>query len=270
MTTDTTEKGLEVIIEKSLLEQSLFRQAFSTDYDRDLCLNKRLLFEFIKETQPIAFETIVKRGEDKFLKRLTEQVKQRGIIDVLRKGVKDLDLKRIKELDAGSWFSPQFSGEKIPTLWEVCDSLKGKIYLNIELTNYAASLDNLPRKVAEIIKTSKMEKEVLISSFNPVNLIQFSRVLPGIPLAILTTRGWAGKVVSRVFGGNWMMNILHPHFSEINSDSIRGFRQKYIKVHPWTINDPGRMKTLLDLGVDGIITDFPEIGLDYVRKINAN
>jgi len=43
MTTDTTEKGLEVIIEKSLLEQSLFRQAFSTDYDRDLCLNKRLL-----------------------------------------------------------------------------------------------------------------------------------------------------------------------------------------------------------------------------------
>jgi len=92
MTTDTTEKGLEVIIEKCLLEVSHYRQAFSTDYDRDLCLNKRLLFEFIKETQPIAFETIIKRGEDKFLKRLTEQVKQRGIIDVLRKGVKDLDL----------------------------------------------------------------------------------------------------------------------------------------------------------------------------------
>ena len=92
MTTDTTEKGLEVIIEKCLLEVSRYRQAFSTDYDRDLCLNKRLLFEFIKETQPIAFDTIVKRGEDKFLKRLTEQIKQRGIIDVLRKGVKDLDL----------------------------------------------------------------------------------------------------------------------------------------------------------------------------------
>ena len=92
MTSDTTEKGLEVIIEKSLLEESRYRQAYSTDYDRDLCFNKRLLFEFIKETQPIAFETIVKRGEDKFLKRLTEQVKQRGIIDVLRKGIKDLDL----------------------------------------------------------------------------------------------------------------------------------------------------------------------------------
>ena len=42
MTTDTTEKGLEIIIEKSLLEESSYRQAYSTDYDRDLCLNKRL------------------------------------------------------------------------------------------------------------------------------------------------------------------------------------------------------------------------------------
>ncbi len=92
MTSDTTEKGLEVIIEKYLVEISSFRQAFSTDYDRDLSLNKHLLFKFIKETQPMAYEIIVKRGEDKFLKRLTEQVKQRGIIDVLRKGVKDLDL----------------------------------------------------------------------------------------------------------------------------------------------------------------------------------
>jgi type I restriction enzyme R subunit len=89
---DTSEKGLEAIIENSLIEQALYRQAYPNDYDRDLCLNKRLLFEFIKETQPDAFEIIVKRGEDKFLKRLTEQIKLRGIIDVLRKGVKDLDL----------------------------------------------------------------------------------------------------------------------------------------------------------------------------------
>lgn len=92
MSTDTSEKGLETVIEKSLMEESLYRQSYSTDYDRDKCLNTRLLFEFIKETQPDAYDTIVKRGEEKFLKRLAEQIKQRGIIDVLRKGVKDLDL----------------------------------------------------------------------------------------------------------------------------------------------------------------------------------
>ena len=92
MSSDTSEKGLEAIIEKCLVEDSQYRQSYSLDYDRDLCLNKRLLFEFIKETQPLTFETILKRGEDKFLKRLAEQIKLRGIIDVLRKGVKDLDL----------------------------------------------------------------------------------------------------------------------------------------------------------------------------------
>jgi type I restriction enzyme, R subunit len=90
--TDTSEKGLETIIEKWLVEQCHYRQSYSTDYDRDLCFNKRLLFEFIKETQPVAFDTIQKRGEEKFIKRLAEQIRQRGIIDVLRKGVKDLDL----------------------------------------------------------------------------------------------------------------------------------------------------------------------------------
>ena len=93
MSTDTSEKGLENIIEKWLLEDSHYRQSTSSDYDRDLCLNKRLLFEFIKETQPQAYETIQKRGEEKFTKRLVEQIKQRGTIDVLRKGVKDLDLE---------------------------------------------------------------------------------------------------------------------------------------------------------------------------------
>lgn len=90
--TDTSEKGLENIIEKSIVNEAGYRQSYSTDYDRELCLNKRLLFEFIKETQPDSFETIVIRGEDKFLKRLHDQIKARGIIDVFRSGVKDLDL----------------------------------------------------------------------------------------------------------------------------------------------------------------------------------
>lgn len=92
MTTDTSEKGLEFIIEQSLVNDSQYRQSYSTDYDRDLCINKRLLFEFIKDTQPTTYDTIIKRGEDKFLKRLNEEIRKKGIIEVLRKGVKDLDL----------------------------------------------------------------------------------------------------------------------------------------------------------------------------------
>jgi type I restriction enzyme R subunit len=92
-TSDTSEKGLETIIEKYLIEHNGYIQSYSADYDRDLCINKKMLFAFLQETQPDAFDTITKRGQDKFVKRLSEQIKQKGIIEILRKGIKDLDLK---------------------------------------------------------------------------------------------------------------------------------------------------------------------------------
>ncbi len=58
----------------------------------NLCLNKKLLIEFLQSTQPDAWDTIQKWSEEKFLKRLTEQMKQRGIVDVWRKDVNELDL----------------------------------------------------------------------------------------------------------------------------------------------------------------------------------
>ncbi len=92
-TSKTSEKDLETIIEKHLIEQNGYKPSYSADYDRDLCINKRLLFEFLAATQPNPYGTILKRGEQKFIKRLTEQIRQKGIIEILRNGVKDLDLR---------------------------------------------------------------------------------------------------------------------------------------------------------------------------------
>jgi len=92
MATDTSEKGLEIIIENYLVDTNNFDKSSSKDYDRDLCINTKILFEFIQQTQPTSYDKIVQRGKDKFLKRLKTQIKQKGIITLLRKGIKDLDL----------------------------------------------------------------------------------------------------------------------------------------------------------------------------------
>jgi len=90
---DTSESGLESLIESHLLSSKQdYKSSFSTDYNKELCLIPKLLFEFIKETQTDAYEKIQKRGTDKFIKRVSSQIKQKGVIEVLRKGVKDLDL----------------------------------------------------------------------------------------------------------------------------------------------------------------------------------
>jgi type I restriction enzyme, R subunit len=94
-TSDTSEKGLETLIEKNLTQSGGYRKSDSASYDRELCIDKKLFVDFLTKTQPESYETIVKRGEDKFFKRLSDQIKQRGVIDVLRKGIKDLDLNII-------------------------------------------------------------------------------------------------------------------------------------------------------------------------------
>lgn len=91
-TTDTSEKGLEIIIENYLVNTNGFDKSESKNYDRDLCINTKILFEFIQQTQPTSYDKIIQRGKDKFLKRLKTQIKQKGIITLLRKGIKDLDL----------------------------------------------------------------------------------------------------------------------------------------------------------------------------------
>ncbi len=91
--TDTSEKGLEAIIEAYLCEQASYQHAFSTEYDRTLCINKEHLIKFLETTQPEKLQVLQKRGIDKFFKRLSDQIKKKGIIELLRKGIKDLDLK---------------------------------------------------------------------------------------------------------------------------------------------------------------------------------
>lgn len=114
--TDTTEKGLEAIIEASLLgaateeterlpEEARDRieryvaglggyvKGSSADYDRTYRIDRVQLFRFLKETQPDKLEKLGLEvgglAEEKFLKRLSDQVKTRGVVDVLRKGIKD-------------------------------------------------------------------------------------------------------------------------------------------------------------------------------------
>jgi glycerophosphoryl diester phosphodiesterase len=178
--------------------------------------------------------------------------------------VKNLTFKEIKMLDAGSKFSPIYSGEKIPGLRETCENLKGKVLLNIELTNYGTFLDALSRKVAEIVSEYEMDKEVLISSFNVFNLIRFHQYMPEVQLAILTGPDSRSRVLSNLFAGRFAINSIHPYFSTLIPEIVKAYRKRFSRIHPWTVNRAGDMHSLLTLKVDGIITDYPDIARSLI------
>ncbi len=104
MPTNTREIGFEIFIENELISENGYRKRTLDGYDRRLCMDKELVFEFLMETQKENFMKVFdKPGQDiseRFLKRLDEEIKERGLLDVLRNGITDrgvrLDLAYFK------------------------------------------------------------------------------------------------------------------------------------------------------------------------------
>ncbi|MEH2364309.1 type I restriction endonuclease subunit R [Nostoc sp.] len=90
--TDTSEKGLEALIEKSLLTEAAYIKSQSGDYDRNYCIDKTQLLQFLRQTQPTQVTRLEtsygKRFEERLFQRISDQIKTRGIVDVFRNGIK--------------------------------------------------------------------------------------------------------------------------------------------------------------------------------------
>ncbi|KXS40029.1 MAG: type I restriction enzyme, R subunit, partial [Methanohalophilus sp. T328-1] len=92
--TDPAEEKFETDIVESLVHDQKYIQRSNQDYDKELCLDADMLFDFIRSTQPDEWQKLKARhGDDKvkekFLNRLTKVLQKQGTLDVLRKGVKD-------------------------------------------------------------------------------------------------------------------------------------------------------------------------------------
>lgn len=174
--------------------------------------------------------------------------------------IRGLPLAAFRELDAGSWFSNEFRGEKIPTLDEVFETVGKKLHINVELTNYASPWDGLADEVAALVKKFNLQDRVLFSSFFPTNLQITRKYLPGTPrgqLVLPGASGWWQRLA-----GNFMdLQAEHPYHADVTEESVHRSHSRGRRVQVWTVNDPQEMQRLATLGVDAIFTDNPLLAL---------
>jgi type I restriction enzyme, R subunit len=86
MTTDTSEAGLETLITQYLVDTNQYIQGDPHDYDKATCLDRAQLFAFLEATQPDTLAAIA--NHDKLCQRISDQIRDKGIVQVLRKGIK--------------------------------------------------------------------------------------------------------------------------------------------------------------------------------------
>ena len=244
------------------------------DISRPIIFAHRGSSAYAPENTLAAFELAVRQGADAI--ELDTKLSADGQVVVIHDQtldrttsqsgrVRDFTLAEIRKLEAGSHFDIAFKGEPIPTLDKVLEAVGKRIYINIEIANYATLTDKLPVKVAELVKRHKMEERVIFSSFNPLALLRTRRILPEVPTGLLAIAGSSGNWARSWPGRLIHYKSLHPEQRDVTPDLVKQAHQKGHPVFVYTVNRADEMKTLFEMGVDGIFTDDPVLA-QQVRK----
>ena len=170
----------------------------------------------------------------------------------------DGDLATIRDIDVGSWFDPSFADERVPTLGEVLDAVRGKARLVIELKYYGHD-EQLEQRVIDIVEAHDMAQEVALMSLS----------LPGIEKARALRPGWhAGLLAATAVGdlSRLDMDFLAVNAGMANRSFIERAHQRGRRVFVWTVNDPASMSYWMSRGVDGVITDEPAMARQVLKE----
>lgn len=157
----------------------------------------------------------------------------------------------------------------IPTLEAVLQLAKERgAFVNVEIKLEVSATDNRERETAALIARLGMVEHVIVSSFNPLALARVKwadrRLATGLLYAPDMTQWYLKDGFSAPF---LFVNAIHPHHSQVTAELVKNAHAKGWKVNTWTVNDLETARRLLEIGVDGLIGDYPEVLLEARRNL---
>ncbi len=177
---------------------------------------------------------------------------------------RDMTLAQIRQLDAGLWFGEAFRGTRIPTLDEVFQAVGQRFRLiNVEIKSESwETTDGVEAAVAKSILRFNMIDHVIVSSFNAMALRRFRAVLPEAAIGYLYA---PDNPSTYHLMDDFPHEARHPHYSLIDQHLMTWDHDHHYRVNTWTVNDPAVARSLRQLGVDAIMTDYPNKIIEALR-----
>ncbi len=172
-----------------------------------------------------------------------------------------MTLREIKELDTGE-------GEKIPTLHELIETTNGKINYMCEIKS-----KGIAKQVVKIFKDLKINDTTIFISFKHKELLKIKDEFPDLKLGAIVPKGfgwitnWSSKKKIIKSAKENRFYSINPFYRLVNKRFVKLAHKNELKVFPWTVNSIKKMKKLIELGVDGILTNnilrFKEVLKNY-------
>lgn len=203
--------------------------------------------------------------------------------DGKEKRIYQLDYNTIKTIDCGSKGNSKFPEQKKmyavkPRLTDVIDSVEAYIkrnnltpvYYNIETkatpagdgTEHPAP-DVFAKMLYDVLKQKGILNRSIVQSFDPRTLQAIHKTDATVTTALLVFN--ADGFTKNIKRLGFTPAIYSPNYLLVNSKLVKACHAKGIKIIPWTVNDEDKMKKMKELGVDGIISDYPDRAIKVLR-----
>ena len=170
--------------------------------------------------------------------------------------VKGKTLRQLKKLDVGAWLKKSFKGERIQTLEEILEIVSGKVEINLEIKSVLRGPLGIELKVLFIVSHFDYLERTIFSSFDYQSLRRLRELAPDVRIGVLYGAG----IKDNPFQAAREMNAYSLHIQRefATPHFLEEARELGLKSFVWTVNEVKEMEKFLSLGVDGIISDFPE------------
>jgi glycerophosphoryl diester phosphodiesterase len=188
--------------------------------------------------------------------------------------IKDLDVAELADVDCGSLPHPRFPaqrpvpGRRIPRLSEVLALALDAAYpvrLNVEIKLQKAAegvpFEEFAGLVVGELRRFGLVDRATVQSFDAPVLAAVGRLEPALSLAMLVRDPADYERLLEASGAG----ILSPDFRRLRAADVARFESRGIPVIPWTVNKPRDIRRMIDWGVSGIISDYPDRVLELTR-----
>jgi glycerophosphoryl diester phosphodiesterase len=176
------------------------------------------------------------------------------------RGIGEIRYEELGEIDIGSWFSKDFSNERTATLDEAIRFCKGRIKLNIEL-KYNRPDPELAEKVGNLIRKNSFHNNCVVSSLDYGKLKKFKTLFPEVKIGLNVFQALGDFTASEV-------DFLSIDAAQASSRVVKNAQLNGKQIHVWTINDLQTALSMIEVGVDNIITDKPDAIQDLLQSWN--
>ncbi|NLO07025.1 MAG: hypothetical protein GX131_14455 [candidate division WS1 bacterium] len=179
--------------------------------------------------------------------------------------IEQMTLAEVQNLDAGSWKGAEFAGERIPLLSDVLAQIAPRLVLDIEIKQRG-----IADEVARLVVAADAVRDVTIVSFATEDLAAAKAEEPTIACGLITSGpadaslGAARDLISSALSCG--ANFISCHHGNVTETLVRECHLMGLSLMAWTMDQPDDISRMLEMRVDGLVTNFPERALEMLGE----